>query len=554
MAITTCQKDAYFSLASGPSSGSSATGISISAGDLFRFLLHSAWSAVKRFVIRVADGIYEVLVHIGDVIYHAALDCVAAVTHAVEWVFTQLKVAFETIRDFLGFVFNWGDIVRTHKVIKNVATQYAHYGLSRIGKLQDLVSVSADTLEETLNNWAGIPDKEVTAAESNRKAAEKSSTYSDPQTHYVQDKVKSNMANAKSDAKATDVDMPGDWGSILSELKDMAVDEQKTVANSLEEIKTQIIDGFGTLTPLEIVKRLVAIVGKLVIETARNVVVKTLGIVKSLTKSVLDELNTPISIPVVSKLYKFIAHDELSIMDLVCLVAAVPATIVFKAVIGSNPFPDNSATTALIEASDFAAVQKLLQNDQSVYKTLTIVSEFAAMAGLGFTVIANTIKIPQMTKGKPHEVPDKVKQASIPIKLLVLMPGLLRQRSSNDPWYFQMDAILTDMAFLKVCLDSTSLGEKEMYGTVSPYIDFAISALWIVPSIGKIAANHAKTSSYMSLTRSLAYDVAVMTGPIVWSPSLDPETKLIMLVVGDGLIVITAGVSVATGRLLQDGD
>jgi hypothetical protein len=97
----------------------------------------------------------------------------------------------------------------------------------------------------------------------------------------------------------------------------------------------------------------VAIVCDLVFETAKNIVVKTLGIVKNLTNVVIKELNKPISIPIVSSLYKSIAGDELSIMDVMCLVAAVPTTLVYKAITGNNPFPGNATTNAVIDASDF---------------------------------------------------------------------------------------------------------------------------------------------------------------------------------------------------------
>lgn len=71
--------------------------------------------------------------------------------------------------------------------------------------------------------------------------------------------------------------------------------------------------------PLEIVKRLVVIVGDLVLEMAKNTVVKTLAVVKNLTNAVIEELNKPISIPIISPLYKSIAGDELSIMSCVLL-------------------------------------------------------------------------------------------------------------------------------------------------------------------------------------------------------------------------------------------
>lgn len=194
-----------------------------------------------------------------------------------------------------------------------------------------------------------------------------------------------------------------------------------------------------------------------------------------------------------------------------------------------------------------------MNTNPSIYKTLSIVSEFASMAGLGGRCLLNAVEIHLMKEGKPEEVTDLLKQVSIPMKLLVLMPKIVTTRPDNGPWQDQMDAATTDLAFLKTCLDATSIGDKSGYGEVSPWIDYAISAVWIIPSVGIIVANHSEPSSYMSLATSLAYDVSVMAGPIVWNPDLDPESKLEVLAAANGLIMVAAAIRVATGGSLLGG-
>ncbi|KAL2882656.1 hypothetical protein SGCOL_001861 [Colletotrichum sp. CLE4] len=487
----------------------------------------------KNFVIRAAKGVYEVLVYVGDAIHRTVLDCVSVASYAVEWVFTKFKVTFDDLKAFLGFVFNWADIVRTHKVIKDVTTKYALYGVSQIGVLQEFINTNIDSLESTITSWADTPDLQDTAGQSNNKASGTLGS-SEPQNYYAQDKAKSNISIAKTTATSVEIAGGSDWASVLEELKGIATAEKDIVKKSLDQIKTQVIDPFSGLTPLEIAKRLIAIIGKKGLETAKNIVVKALGIVKDLTSAVIKELNKPISITVISGLYKSIAGEDVT---------------------GNTPFPNNASTDAIIEASDFASLRKIRLGNTSVYKNFTIMAEFAAMAGLGFSVITNDVKMPLMAEGKPQKVPDIIKQVSIPIKLMVLMPSFIQPRSDHDSWEIQMDGEMTDLAFLKGFLDATSVGEQELYGIVSPYIDYSISALWVIPfipSIGKMVANHQKTSSYLSFTTRLAYDVAVMTGPVVWNPDLDPETKLIVLAVSNGIIIVTAGISVATGGLLEN--
>ncbi|KAL8881381.1 MAG: hypothetical protein Q9192_007808 [Flavoplaca navasiana] len=54
--------------------------------------------------------------------------------------------------------------------------------------------------------------------------------------------------------------------------------------------------------------------------------------------------------------------NDLSNLDIMCYVAAIPATTIYRVFSGGEaPFPDNSTTTALINAKDHAAFQQILK-------------------------------------------------------------------------------------------------------------------------------------------------------------------------------------------------
>ena len=105
------------SLASKTTSFGFGDSISIAAGDLFNYL-KSAWEDVESFAVQEAEGLYHFLAKIGDKVYNAILDCVSAVVGAVEFVFNQIKVFIEELIAWLGFLFDWADIKRTHGVMK----------------------------------------------------------------------------------------------------------------------------------------------------------------------------------------------------------------------------------------------------------------------------------------------------------------------------------------------------------------------------------------------------------------------------------------------------
>jgi len=269
----------------------------------------------------------------------------------------------------------------------------------------------------------------------------------DPQTHYIHDKAESHFDNAGVDIKLPDP-IP-EYEGILDNLGNFATKEKDAVRKVIDEIKTEIIEPFRTLTLTDIIKKLAAIIGKVVIETAKSVLNLTLDILKDISRGIIEGLNKPLSIPILSKLYRSIANEDLSILDLICLAAAVPSTLIYKAVTGSNPFPDDSITTSLIKAADYSAVQSILNADSFLIRKFAILSEFIAMAGLFLDIICSTLKLPQINKGKPHKVPEKLKQVSIGVKLLIVMPSYIRRRDPSDAWYWKFDYVMTDLAILK---------------------------------------------------------------------------------------------------------
>lgn len=152
----------------------------------------------------------------------------------------------------------------------------------------------------------------------------------------------------------------------------------------------------------------------------------------------------------------------------------------YKAITGSNPFPDNATTNAVTDASDFSSLQQIMLGNTSVYKTLTIMVEFAAVAILGSSVIANVIKIPWMIEGKPDEISGIIKQVSIPTKLFILSPQSFSHGRVMTLGRFRWMLWSLILYFSRsVSIRPQLESRRWMYGTVSPYIDYAIRALLI---------------------------------------------------------------------------
>jgi hypothetical protein len=130
--------------------------IDVAFGDFFNWL-KNAWDAVTNFFVQVADDVYHFFIQLGNALYHLVLDCISAVVHAVEFIFNKIKVFFEDLIKWLGFLFEWGDILRTHAVIKNIFNCYVQNAISNLSNYKTSLTNLSTTLQAKIDTWAGLP-------------------------------------------------------------------------------------------------------------------------------------------------------------------------------------------------------------------------------------------------------------------------------------------------------------------------------------------------------------------------------------------------------------
>ena len=86
---------------------------------------------------------------------------------------------------------------------------------------------------------------------------------------------------------------------------------------------------------------------------AQDIAPYILNLIAALLEQVVSWLTEPISIPFVSALYHCLTGDQLSVLDLTCLLAAVPATILLDVITGSPTVPDTvSATPTAVQQGE----------------------------------------------------------------------------------------------------------------------------------------------------------------------------------------------------------
>ncbi len=343
---------------------------------------------VKNFVVQIIDGIYHFIVEIGELVLEFIMSCLNDVINAVQVIFSKIKVFFEDFVKWLGFLFDWDDILRSHDVLKNILRQYLKHAVGQIDTYKSVVSDTFQMLEDEIDKWADIEPTEVTQQSISDigTSVSKQAGMDSPEANWGVYHLTSNATAASSMNQSVPPDTSSKLEKMLSSIEDAIKNEEGTFEKASDTIRDQIIGKIDSMSFGELIKKIAALIGVFVFDSLKNVVELSLDVMAILLEGVVDILDEVIEIPIISWMYsKITSGSQLSILDAICLVLAIPATIGFKIIEDTTPFPDTSATNALISAKNWKELQDIFQN--STDTTPSLLMSGAAATALPGTAI-----------------------------------------------------------------------------------------------------------------------------------------------------------------------
>ncbi|RLL95242.1 hypothetical protein CFD26_105060 [Aspergillus turcosus] len=501
------------------------------AGDIFNWL-KKAWGDVVKFVVSVADDIYHFLVQIGDRIYHTVMDCYNAIAGAIEFVMNKIEVAFEKVVTWLGFVFNWSDIKHTHLVMKNIVKQYTYQVVNTIDGLEGDISNAFTRLEQAVSAWGGVTDPGVSngSLEQNSSHVQGSNT---PQSNWAIHHTKNRQSVATTTYNEP-TNNPSGLTGVLEDLQNLYDDELGDVKDLISQMKKDCVNNFSNLTPIQVIQRVMAILAEFALKSAQNVITTVIDVAKLLIDTVLDYLDAPLNIPIISPLYRKFVGDDLSFLDLVCLIGAIPTTIIYKLITKTAPFPDNNQTQALINAGDMTTIVNIITSDspceekataQGLNTTSASLSDIVT-AALNISACFGSVIVGLFSALKRSGYPTPtIRIVSATSYLVYTSPNITGLWINNEAWYTVMNDTVTGISIIKTILDNTkTLSNNELYSNlVSPFIESIINIVWVFPPAFAIAANkNRQDSDWFSLGANLAFDLGgmltVFTSPAIVGP------------------------------------
>lgn len=330
--------------------------ISSLAGDVFNWI-ENAFDEIEHFFINITDDISHFFITIAGEVFHFILDCVDLVVRGIEFVLKKLaEILIDILLFLLGFLFDWKDIIRTHKVMKNLIYRFAEHNINEMDKAKDEIEKLFKNIEHDINKWAGLPPisdsvSSISAASPPRPGQNSA------QANWGKYHMNNNMNNSSGNFSPP----THSGGSFVDKLIKLFKKEEKVFEDAIEELKMLAKDA-ENLPLTDIIKRFVAILADALLETVKNALLIFVDAVQEILSTVLEILTAKIEIPILSWIYKKITDDDLTMLDLLCLVAAIPADIINKLSTGNELFPDDKYTHDLINAQDFEQIKTLLNS------------------------------------------------------------------------------------------------------------------------------------------------------------------------------------------------
>ena len=421
----------------------------------------------------------------------------SAVTHAVELVFNKIGVFFEDLIKWLGFLFEWGDIVRTHDVLVNLFQCYVTSIVGGLESVKSMLQSELSQVEGTIDQWAGIAAPSTTV--STYQGSANLPAQDSPQANWANHHLKSNAALVTTTYTPPQTDANA-LTTILSDLEGLLTNEETAFKTAYQQIKEQIVDQLVSLSLTDVVKRLAAILSDLLLNSAENIIVTGLDVVEALIAGVMDMLTAPISIPVISKVYRDQTGKQLSFLDAVCLVAAIPATVIYKAARDAAPFADCATTTSLIQAKDFVSIQQICAGGASAPRAAAALpGDVSSQTLLALKVVLNVAAMAAAMPLKTiADYKRKVGSENVPVALNVLTDALtlpdvspalpLAIGPEYSTWYVAVRDALTLAGIGKTVIDNIpAVATNTVWATeLSPGLDSALNVSKLAASLATV--------------------------------------------------------------------
>lgn len=292
------------------------------------YSIRKGFDDVTGFAINAVESAWKFVLEIGGKIVEWVVNTAKDVMTFLEQVWAKVKVLFKDIVEFLSFLLDWDDIIETKEALKLTANKVIDkidpvlrtgqaFVISQIKELKRrayrLLGVAE---EQTFNqNFADLMAKDGMISEKK------------PDTRV-------NWLASKQDLI---------FGVKSQEMNKITSDQIMNIPGSSEPTLNKIINALsdfinGKSDLGQFIKQIAKILIDVSFDYIEQFANEIFEIVIGAVHLFRDFLNSVIEVPLLSSIYKSVSKSDLSLLDFICLVIAIPMTIAYKLVHKIAPF------------------------------------------------------------------------------------------------------------------------------------------------------------------------------------------------------------------------
>lgn len=301
-------------------------------GDLFHSL-KKGFVELLDFAVSAAGEVYRFVVKIGNAILDFIVETAKAVVAFAEKVFEKIKVFFKNLYEFLAFLFNWDDILETKNTLKAYTLNMVDSFKNNIAVLQDYVDKVLQDIQKNVRDQ--LEYDKIQDARSTAKSAG-----NDSRNEWVNSK-KSYVAQSQSSGGGVNIPaaLQDGLSDTFQKLLPYFQKYPQLLADTFKGLGEEFMAFFkGEISIADLLKYLALSLANIGLEIVRNILHILFEGLKAAVGLVRDLLAEELEIPFFSALYKKISGSGLSLIDVICLLIAIPATVMYKIGEGDAPF------------------------------------------------------------------------------------------------------------------------------------------------------------------------------------------------------------------------
>lgn len=353
-------------------------------------VIHGA-EKVAKMAWKFADEAVTTVIHTAESEYDLAIsdleDAVTAVAGFFKSVVDDIKKAIE----WLSALFNFENVLKNHTYIKNAITNPADPAnpgiLDRLATWvhNELTGASTDASAVLggLTGHASVAVGSTAQGTAGQTVQSQQNGNNDPNTVYntggnnnanqctwMHQKVTENSAGGSVGGSALGASW--DPGTVITAFETFLTSIEHTLSQDFADFPQQIHDKLASTADtfkdpksmlsagLSDLLAVFQVLGDDMVSFAKAAAPDVLTLADTLLGQIVTWLEEPVDIPFVSNLYKALTGSELSMLDLTCLLAAVPGTILLDVLTGSPTVPEEETTGADLTSAGTTAGRILL--------------------------------------------------------------------------------------------------------------------------------------------------------------------------------------------------